>query len=119
MGKPMTTVNPNKLKVTDSIALAGTGGPDMEQVMKVVKQNIGSVKPCVETAAKNAQKVPGKQKLLVLIRGNGTVGAAKLMDASVNATMLGECVVKAAKKWKFPPQGQEFEVEVPLILSTG
>jgi predicted Zn finger-like uncharacterized protein len=119
MGKPMTTVNPNKLSVNDSIAIANTSGPDMEQVMKVVKQNIGSVKPCVESAAKNEQKVPGKQKLLVLIRQNGTVGAAKLMDASVNATMLGECVVKAAKKWKFPPQGQEFEVEVPLILSTG
>jgi len=117
--KPMTAVNPGKIAVNDQIAVAGTNGPDMEQVMKVVKQNIGSVKPCVETAAKNGQNVPGKQKLLVLIRPNGTVGNARLMDAVVNATPLGECVVKASKKWKFPPQGTEFEVEVPLILSTG
>lgn len=100
-------------------SVSSGSGLEGEQIFKVVKDNQAAIKACVESAAKQGSSVPGKQYLIVTIPPNGVVQMARFKDAVTNTTPVGECIVKRAKKWKFPPfAGEAFDVEIPLILST-
>lgn len=117
-GFAKTDVKDKKQDERASIAVGG-GGPDPASMQQVVGQNMESIKICVERAAKDGSTVGGKQKLLLTIQPNGRVKRSRILNGPVNAAPVGECINKSARKWKFPPfVGDEFELEIPLVLST-
>jgi predicted Zn finger-like uncharacterized protein len=102
----------------DTPDIASSGGPDPAKMQKVVGRGMGGIKACIERAAKQGGSASGKQKLLLVIKNNGRVQQARILDGPTDASPLGECITRAARKWKFPPFGGDtFELVVPLVLT--
>lgn len=100
-------------------SVSSGSGLDGAQISKVINDNLAAVKSCMESAAKQGSTVDGKQYLVVTISQRGTVPKARFKNGVTSASPVGECIIKAAKKWKFPVfAGEAFDVEIPLILST-
>jgi predicted Zn finger-like uncharacterized protein len=99
-------------------AVAG-GDRDAESIAKVVKGGMSAVQSCVEQGAKNGQSISGKQYLTLTIQPNGIVSTASFKNIATAATPVGECITKAAKKWKFAPTGgkEATDVDIPLSLA--
>ncbi len=91
---------------------------DPENVAAVVKQNQPAIQDCIEKAAKSGSVPHGKKYLVVGVEPNGRVSGARFEDALTQASPGGECIVRAAKKWKFAPfPGPPTDARIPLILS--
>lgn len=89
-------------------------------ISQVFGNNMSAVQSCVTQALKRGEKIPAKEKLSVRILPKGTVGRARLKNPVTNASPLGQCITKAAKRMKFPPfAGEAFDVDSPLILGGG
>lgn len=89
-----------------------------ENVSKVVKENQAAIQDCMEKAAKVGDVPRGKQFLVVGVEPNGRVSMARFENGAVNASQAGECITRAAKKWKFAPfPGPPTDVSIPLVLS--
>jgi predicted Zn finger-like uncharacterized protein len=108
----------DKKKGREGIDIASASGPDPAKMQKVVGRGMGGIKACIERAAKQGGSASGKQKLLLVIKNNGRVQQARILDGPTDASPLGECITRAARKWKFPPFGGDtFELVVPLVLT--
>jgi hypothetical protein len=91
---------------------------DPANVAAVVKQNQSAIQDCIEKAAKTGEVPKGKKFLVVSVEPNGRVSNAKFKDGPTAASEAGECIARAAKKWKFAPfPGPPTDAEIPLILS--
>lgn len=111
--KPMSTIAPK-----DAIAVSGnelTGA----QISKVVKNNKTAIQKCIEKTTKNngGDMKTAKRKLKLVIKIDGRVQDASITHGPTNASDLGRCITRSAKKWVFPAASSESEVEIPLILS--
>jgi predicted Zn finger-like uncharacterized protein len=106
------------LRKDADVPAVDTGKVDPAVVSKVVKDNAAAIQDCVEKAAKTGDVPHGKQRLVVSIESTGKVSAARFENGAVNASPVGECIVKVAKKWRFPPfTGDPVDVDMPLLLS--
>ena len=93
---------------------------DAENIKQVIKAGASAIQACVEQAAKTGDVPSGKQMLTVSITPRGIVERALFRDGAVSASGVGECITKAARKWKFAPfPGDTTDVEIPLVLSVG
>ena len=92
---------------------------DPANVKKVVQSGQTAVQSCVEAGAKQGQSVPGRQLLTLTIEPNGVVSGAKFQNMATGASSIGECIQRAAKKWKFAPSGAKdgVDVDIPMALS--
>jgi len=109
-----------KAKIGKIAAVGGGTGPDGKAVARVVKANTGAVQTCVEQGAKMGQVPTGRQALVVTIQSKGLVSNARFTNGVTNASSVGECIRKSARKWKFPPfAGEAVDLEIPMILSVG
>jgi predicted Zn finger-like uncharacterized protein len=116
-GKKMAKAPKAKI---DAPAVAGGSGLEGEQIAKVVKQNYGSIEACVVEAAKVGNVPGGKQRLILTVQPKGLVSGARFKNGVTNASPVGECIRKRARKWKFPPfAGEAFDIEIPMVLSVG
>lgn len=107
-------------KLTDTPVVAGGSGPDPDGIAKVVKDNAGAVKSCIEQGMKTGNTVEGKHYLILTVEPKGVVSNARFQNGVVNASPVGECIRKRARKWKFPAfVGEATDIEVPYILSAG
>ena len=101
----------------DEVLMSGLEG---EQIAKVVKQNYGAIEGCVVEAAKVGNVPGGKQHLILTVQPKGLVSNTRFKNGVTNASPVGECIRKRAKKWKFPPfAGDAFDIEIPMVLSVG
>lgn len=107
-------------KLNDTPVVAGGTGPDAEAIAKVVRDNAGAVKSCIEQGAKAGSTVEGKHYLVITVEPRGTVSNAFFKNGVVNASPVGECIRNRARRWKFPAfVGEPADIEIPYILSTG
>lgn len=88
-----------------------------EDVEAIIKRGVSAVRFCVERELGAAKPVTGRQVLRVFVEPSGLVERARFESAVTNASPLGECVVGAAKRWRFPAfAGDGVELHVPLVL---
>jgi hypothetical protein len=104
---------------------ASKGGPPPEDIMKVVEKSQGAIQGCVETELRKNPSFKGGKVLLVATVGtSGTVKSAKLDRKELDASPVGDCIKKSAKRMVFPrftAEGgaEEVDLEIPLVLSSG
>ncbi len=89
---------------------------DADNASKVVRDGQAAIQTCVDEAMKRNEDLPGKVRMTVAINVKGVVDVAKFNDAVVNASGLGGCITKAAKRWKFAPPTEAADLEIPLVL---
>lgn len=105
-----------KARMETPVVEAGT--LDAKDVARVVGNGSGAIQDCIEQAAKTGEVPGGKQRLVVTVTPRGTVERALFANGAVNASPAGECITKAAARWKFTAfAGDATDVEIPLILS--
>ncbi|MBN1206923.1 MAG: zinc-ribbon domain-containing protein [Myxococcaceae bacterium] len=104
---------------------AGKGGPPPEDIKKVVDKSQGAIQGCVETELRKNPSFKGGKVLLVATVGtSGTVKSAKLDRKELDASPVGDCIKKSARRMVFPrfkaEDGvDEVDLEIPLVLSSG
>ncbi len=92
---------------------------DAAQITRVVAANQTMIKSCYERELKRGgETLRGKLLLEFTISNDGKVAKAAVKTPTFKDTPLGECVVGAAKTWKFPAfSGDSVSVEYPFLLS--
>jgi hypothetical protein len=103
-----------KVKI-EAPSVAGTS-IDAENAGKVVREGQAGIQTCVDDAMKQGEDIPGKAHVTLSIQTNGTVEKAIVNEAVVNASKLGACLTRTAKKWKFAPTPEAADLEIPLVL---
>jgi hypothetical protein len=87
-----------------------------EDVQLIVARGVNAVQFCVDRESM-VQGVSGRQVLRLTVTAAGHVAAARFENRVLNASPLGECVVRAANRWRFPAfAGEPVDVRVPLVL---
>jgi hypothetical protein len=122
-----TDVGPAVRKDTEVAPLdaEGKAGPPTEDVVKVVEKSQGAFQGCVETELRKNPSFKGGKVLLVATVGtSGVVKSAKLDRKELDASPVGDCIKKSAKRMVFPAfkMGDgtgEVDLEIPLVLSSG
>ncbi|MFL5343622.1 MAG: AgmX/PglI C-terminal domain-containing protein [Hyalangium sp.] len=122
-----TEVNPTVRKDTEVAPkdAASTGGPPAEDIQKVVEKSQGAFQGCVETELrKNPSFKGGKVVLVATVGTSGVVKSAKLDRKELDASNVGDCIKKSAKRMVFPAfktddGSGEVDLEIPLVLSSG
>lgn len=112
-GRPTGPTGPKASVETPSVA-GTTINP--ENASKVVRDGQPAIQTCVDEAMKRNEDLPGKVRMTIAINTKGSVDVAKFNDAVVNASGLGGCITKAAKRWKFAPPTEAADLEIPLVL---
>ncbi len=120
--KKSSTVTIKKGSSPNTAIATSTGSSlDPKAVSKVVNQNKSSIAKCLDRNADSlAELGRGKKKLNVLINNNGSVKRARFKQNNVNGNPAGQCIIKAAKRWRFPAySGELTDVDIPLLMSAG
>jgi predicted Zn finger-like uncharacterized protein len=89
---------------------------DAENASKVVREGQAGIQTCVDDAMKNGEDIPPKAQMTLTIQMNGTVSQAVINNAVVQASKLGGCLTRTARKWKFAPTPEAADLVVPLLL---
>jgi predicted Zn finger-like uncharacterized protein len=106
---------PEHLMAKSAAPVAASQGLSQEVITEVIRKYRGGIQNCYEKQIRKDAKVKGRLTLNLKISKNGRVQGAGV-EASMRGTLIGKCVVRLAKTWRFPPSGGEVEVDYPLIL---
>ena len=93
--------------------------------MKVVEKSQGAFQGCVETELrKNPKFKGGKVTLVTTVGTSGVVKESKLDRKELDASPVGDCIKKNAKRMVFPKftlddGTEEVELQIPLVLTSG
>lgn len=101
------------------VAEDGGGMLDPALIRRVVHANIGQVRRCYERALEEVPSAEGRLMVRWVIGGDGSVLAATVVDDTVGAGGVGDCVTLAVRRWQFPrPTGEGVvTVNYPFSLS--
>ena len=94
-------------------------GLTKEEVGKVVREHLGEVRYCYESALARQPGLEGKLVLSFTVRGNGRVREVITKESSGN-TSLDNCIQNRLLKWIFPKprQGVDVGVSYPFIFKS-
>lgn len=99
---------------------AAVGGPPKEEINKVVEATQRAFQFCIEQELKkNPGFKGGKVRLVATVGASGVVKKASIDREDIDRSDLGECLKGKAKRMTFSAfQGDDVDLEIPLILST-
>lgn len=105
-----------EVAATDS---AERSGPPPEALDRVVKQSQSAFKSCIDQALrKNPRLRDGKLLLTATVGSSGTVKKVSFDREDINGSAMGNCIKARARRMVFPAfEGDDVEVEIPLVLS--
>lgn len=106
---------PPHLLAKSDVPVAAARGLSQEVISDVIRKYRSGIENCYQKQVRSDSTVRGRLTLSLKIGANGRVQRAGVEDA-MKETVMGKCVVRIAKTWRFPPSGGDVEVDYPLIL---
>jgi hypothetical protein len=102
----------------------GSAAPLQERnsaaVQKTITDHQTAFQSCInEELKKNPKFKGGRVHLLATLTSQGSVTRPKIDRREVDLSELGRCLKKQARKMNFPAATDEWELEIPLILTSG
>lgn len=89
-------------------------------IRRVVRSRQGSVRRCYEQSLRAKEGVEGKISVAVVVEPTGTVSDVELLSPAFAGTVVGTCIVKSLRNWRFPAfKGEAQEVELPFVFQKG
>lgn len=85
-------------------------------VQQVVQLKAGDIESCYHARLVTRPKMKGRLALMVNISPNGHVQNTYLTNNTTNDKILGVCVEKLARKWKFP-EGCSGKTNLSFVLN--
>ena len=106
------------LLLSSGHALAGKKQTSLTQaqIREVIRKGAARVSRCYAVHAMKQKGADGRVRLQLVIRASGKVGSAKVEAPSVRGKKFKRCVVKVAKRWRFPKAAGETEVIYPFYF---
>jgi TonB family protein len=101
----------DSLTLQERIAKFEDGGVDggvfgalaKEEIRRVIRANISEVRECYLSGLDRGTAGPGKVAVKFVIADTGAVCAARIGESTVPDVAVGNCIVRAATRWQFPP----------------
>ena len=94
-----------------------TGALDSKEIGWVIGVNIGGIKYCYERQLIQNQNLAGKIVVEFTIAETGRVESARVIESTMNANVVEQCIVEKMKRLKFPrPKGGKVTVSYPFVF---
>ncbi len=104
--------------VKKSAGKPGMGELDQAVIKKVINGNLGRFKYCYERELGPSPSLKGKVVVKFTISPSGTVSKASIASSSLGSKNVEGCVLKVAKKLRFPkPKGGSVVVSYPFMFA--
>ncbi len=103
-------------------AKAKVEGPlDRDIIRRIVRAHINEVRHCYNIGLSKDPNLQGRVVVQFEIDGGGKVPKSDIQSTTVKDPVVGQCMAKAVKRWKFPkPQGgADVTVSYPFVLAPG
>ncbi len=82
------------------------GGLDPDVIAAIIKRYLAQIQYCYEQQLVINPKLQGKVLASFVIKGNGLIGKAEIMQSSLGRPEAERCITEKIMKWKFPkPRG--------------
>ncbi|MET0402707.1 MAG: AgmX/PglI C-terminal domain-containing protein, partial [Cystobacter sp.] len=94
-------------------------GPPRVEVDRVVERSRPSFKPCIaQVLRKNPKLRNGKLLIITTVTHSGEVTKVAMDRPDIGTSPSAECFIERAQRMVFPAfEGDDVEVEIPLVLS--
>jgi len=108
-------------KVSAATATTTGDGLPAEVIQRIIRQNVGQIRLCYETAMTKNPTLSGKVALKFTIDGKGGVSQAAVGDTTIADADMVTCLVSVVKRLSFPaPEaGGSMTVTYPLQFAPG
>jgi hypothetical protein len=92
-----------------------------EQIAALVHSHGSALRDCYERALRRDDRLRrgGRIDTRVAVRRSGAVKAVTFSAPPDLEVAVGPCMRGTIKGWRFPPYGQEYETEFPVLLQAG
>jgi TonB family protein len=98
--------------------VTASGPLDVEIVRRVLRRHSAELSACHEKALQQDRSVAGVLQLSYTISQDGQVTAARI-DTASGSPVVDQCVLAAARRWRFPAAVGQTEARAALRLGTG
>ena len=94
-------------------------GLKAQEIMKVLKAELGKIEDCYESQLKQNPSLAGKVSVKYVVGSRGTVRSCGVEENSTKSKPLGTCICSEIIKWKFPKPrgGEDVTVNYPFTFS--
>lgn len=94
-------------KPLDGSKIDGSKGLEAEEILKVIRENLGQIKCCYESFLQINPDSSGRIKVLFIVNLDGSVKNVSTKENTVSQSKIMEnCISKRMLEWKFPkPRG--------------
>ncbi len=98
--------------------VSGGGGGDAvdPETLDIIAQNSRAIAHCVADAARRGERTTGKMEIEVEVDGRGRVRATRLLSEAYVGSILGACVLRRVKEWRFAATGQRATLLLPFVV---
>jgi Ca-activated chloride channel family protein len=97
-----------------------TGSIDKDIIRRIVRAHVGEVRKCYDDGLKRDPNLKGRVLIAFTIGKSGKVVAATVESTTVADAAVGECIAKAAGRWKFPKNEiGDVTIKYPFVLEAG
>ena len=103
-------------------AKAKVEGPlDRDIIRRIVRAHINEVRHCYNIGLSKDPNFAGRVVVQFVIGGAGKVSKSAIESTTLKNPVVGQCMAKAVKRWKFPKPrgGEDVTVSYPFALSPG
>ncbi|MCA9707259.1 MAG: AgmX/PglI C-terminal domain-containing protein [Myxococcales bacterium] len=109
-GRPVPRVRQAKVKVI--------GALDKDIVRRIVRAHINEVRHCYNQGLARRPDLRGRVEIQFTVGPTGSVPVSVVAESSLADSRVGQCIAKAAKRWKFPKPvgGSNAVVNYPFVL---
>jgi TonB family protein len=92
------------------------GQLDLDIVRRIVRAHINEIRHCYNQGLQHDPDLRGGVRIDFVIAPNGDVQGAKVVKNDLADAHVGECIVKAIKRWRFPKSadGKPVRVSYPF-----
>ncbi len=116
---PPTAGNTSSLLPLSRRDVEGPPGLTNAEIGRVIRQNLGPIRSCYESALSTDARLEGKLVIAFTINGGGSVSEAHAKNSSGNSA-LDRCGLAEVKQWTFPKPrgGGEIGVTYPFVFKS-
>lgn len=109
-------------KSEENVALrhrVSTGARDSgvaEGTLKVINNNSQAISHCVADASRRGERATGKMEVEVVVDADGGVRSTRLLSEDYVGSILGSCVLRRIKEWRFDASGRSVTLVLPFVV---
>jgi hypothetical protein len=95
------------------------GALDKDIVRRIVRAHINEVRHCYDQGLARRPDLAGGVSVRFRIESSGKVSTASVASTTLADPLVGECIAKATRRWRFPAPTGAVEVVYPFVLGDG